>query len=107
MPYNIIEYIAIVLNAVDTVFNAVYNLREIAELADCPYIPVQMVALVYMVISKLPIFRSDIRRWLHRTPVDQTWLDLQHVFTEAHPELREMEASVDEIRCQQANAIVS
>ena len=66
-----------------------------------------MVDLAYIVISKLAIFRSDIRRWLYRNPVDQTWQDFQDVFTTAHQELRETEASVGEIGFQSANAIIS
>ena len=63
--------------------------------------------LKYIVIARQPIFRSDVRRWLRRLPGDQTWQDFQDVFTDAHQELRDTEASVDEIGFQSANAIVS
>ena len=62
---------------IDLIFNAVDDLREIAELATRPYTDIQMVDLGYMVLARQPIFRSDIRRWLRRDPADQTWADFQ------------------------------
>ena len=44
---------------------------EIAELAGRPYSPIQIVDLEYIVIAKHPIFRSDVRRWIHHLPDDQ------------------------------------
>ena len=74
MPYDIDELISVI-------FNTVNELREIAELANRPYINQQMVDLGYIMVSKLPIFRSDIRHWLWRDPADQSWQDFQDVFT--------------------------
>ena len=53
--YDIIELI-------DIIFNEVDDLREIAELAMRPYTEIQMVDLGYIILSKIHIFRSDIRR---------------------------------------------
>ena len=53
MSYNIDEPISVI-------FNAVNDLREIAELANRTYTNQQMVDLAYIVVSKLPTFRSDI-----------------------------------------------
>lgn len=100
MQYNIVEFI-------DVIFNEVYNLREIAELATRPYTDVQMVDLGYIVLSKLPIIRSNIRKWICHNPSDQTWLKFQATFTEVHQELRETDASVDEIDFQSTNTIIS
>ena len=100
MSYDIDEPISIIFEAVD-------DLREIAELANKPYTDQQMVDLAYIVVSKLPIFRSDIRRWLRRDPADQTWQDFQDVFSVAHQELRETESTIDDIGFQSANAIIS
>ena len=100
MPYDIVE-------PIDTIFDAVDDLREIAELANRPYTATQMVDLGYIVVSQLPLFRSDVRRWLRKDPADQGWIDFQDHFTTAHQELRETQASVDEIGFQSANAIVS
>ena len=63
MPYDITE-------PIDMIFNAVDDLREIAELAGRPYSLIQMVDLGYLVIAKQSIFRSDVRRWLRRLPGD-------------------------------------
>ena len=100
MSYDIDEPISLIFDAVD-------DLMEIAELANRPYINQQMVDLGYIAVSKQPIFRSDIRRWLRRDPVDQTWQDFQDAFTTAHQELRETELSMDELGYQSANAMVS
>ena len=59
--YDIIELI-------DIIFNEVDDLREIAELAMRPCIKVQIADLGYIILSNLPIFRSDIRRWIYRNP---------------------------------------
>ena len=90
MSYDITE-------PIDVIFNSVDDLREIAELAGRPYSPIQMVDLGYMVIVKQPIFRSDVRRWLRHLPGNQTWQDFQNVFTDAHHELMDTEAPVNEI----------
>ena len=100
MSYDINEPISLIFDAVD-------DLREIAELAIRPYSNQQMVDLGYIVVSRQPIFRSDIRRWLRREPVDQTWQDFQDVFTTAHQELRETESSMEEMGYQSANAMAS
>ena len=92
---------------IDVIFNDVDNLKEIADLAGRPYSLVQMVDLGYIVIAKQPIFRFGVRRWLRRPPEDQTWQDFQDVFTIAHQELRDTEASLNEIGFQSANAIVT
>ena len=77
MPYDIVE-------PIDTIFDAVDDLREIAELANRPYTATQMVDLGYIVVSQLPLFRSDVRRWLRKDPADQGWMDFQDHFTTAH-----------------------
>ena len=65
-----------------------------------------MVDLGYIILSKLPIFRSNIWKWIRCNPANQTWSDFQATFTEAYQELRGVEASVDKIGFQYANAIV-
>ena len=90
MCYDIIE-------PIDVIFNAVDNLREIADFAGRSYSLVQMVDLRNFLITKQLIFRSDVLCWLHHLPDDQTWQDFQDVFTVAHQELSNMEASVHDI----------
>ena len=90
MSYNINEPISVIFEAVD-------DLRKIAKLAKRPYTNQQMVDLGYIVVSKLPIFRSDIRRWLQRNPTNQSWQDFQDIFTTAHQEFRKTETSLDDM----------
>ena len=92
---------------IDAIFNAVDDLREIAELALKPYTNQQMVDLGYIVVSRLPVFRSDVRRWLRRDPADQTWTNFVDTFTTAHHELRKTNTSIDEIGYQSASVMVS
>ena len=58
-------------------------------------------------IAKQPTFRSDVRRWIRGLPGDQTWQDFQDFFTVTHQDLRDTEASINEIGSQLTNAIVT
>ena len=66
-----------------------------------------MIDLAYIVVNNLPLFRSDVRWWLRRAPVDQTWTHIQDHLTNVHQELRKADASVDEVVFQLTNIIFS
>ena len=66
-----------------------------------------MIDLGYIVVSCLPVFRADVRRWFRRDLADQPWADFVDAFTTAHQELCETNALLDEIGYQSANAMVS
>ena len=66
-----------------------------------------MVDLGYIVVSRLPVFRSDVRCWLCRDLIDQTWPNFIDAFTTTHQEPRKTNALVDEIGYQSANVMVS
>ena len=59
--------------SIDVIFTAVEDLQELAELAGRPFTPQQIVDIGYLIVLKHRIFRSDIRKWLRRVAVDQTW----------------------------------
>ena len=99
ISYDIDEIICIIYDTVD-------NLRDIVVLYNRTYTNQKMVDLGYIVVSKLLIFQLDIRRWLRRNPTDQSWQDFQDVFTTSHQELRETEASLDDMGYQSENAMV-
>ena len=91
---------------IDTIFNAVEDLCEVAELADSAYTPKQQVHIGYIIISKQRIFRADIRKWMRKSALDKTWTNFVDHFRTAHQELRDTDATVDELGYHSANAIV-
>ena len=91
----------------DIMYTSVKELRDLAEMASKPYTPEQLVDLGYMVVASQPVFRSDLRRWIHRTSANQTWIEFVNFFCEDHHELRETETSMDDLGYQSANVILS
>merc|ERR1719148_486318 len=85
---------------------AVEDLVEIGELVGRSYSPLQIVDLGYIVLAKNIIFRGDILKWVRRPEVDETMANFKLTFTDAHQELRDTDASVDELGFHSANAIV-
>ena len=54
MEYNLTK-------PIDIIFNAIYNLTDIIELAESQYFPTQVVDLAYMIVSAQSVVRSYIR----------------------------------------------
>jgi len=54
MSYDIVDPIDVILNDAD-------DLRKISKLSQRPYTPHQIADIGYIIISKLPIFRLDVR----------------------------------------------
>ena len=52
------------------------------------------------------IVRSDIRKWMRRPDLEKTWPNFKHEFIEAHQELRNTYATMDELSFYIANTIV-
>jgi len=61
-----------VSDPIDDIYNAVEDLCEIADLAETPYSPRQQVNIGYLIVNKLPIFRSDLRKWMRKPIADKT-----------------------------------
>ena len=95
-----------VSDPIDDIFNAVEDLCEIAEFADTPYSPRQQVNIGYLIVNRQPIFRGDVRKWMRKSLVDKTWIHFMAHFRQAHQELRDTDASMEELGYQSANAIV-
>ena len=91
---------------IDDIFNAVEDLCEITEFAKSPYTPRQKVNIGYLIVSKHPIFHSDIRIWMRKPMVEKTWLNFVSQFRQSHQELRDTDTSMAELGFQSANAIV-
>jgi hypothetical protein len=82
--YNMVYSIAL---PVDTVFDAVNNLRDLAEHAGSVLTNQQMIDLAYVVLSKEPIFQQDICLWNRKPPTDKTWDNILEHFRTAQTDL--------------------
>ena len=57
---------------IDDIFNSVEDPCEISELANCLYSARQQVTIGYLIVSRQPIFGSDVRRCMRKTTTDKT-----------------------------------
>ena len=92
---------------IDVVFSAVEDLIDIGKLSGRTYPSQQIVDLGNLVISKHRIFRSDIWKWMKHTFLQQTWATFKIDFTTAHQEIRDTDATVDELGLSSANEILA
>ena len=91
---------------IDVIFDAVEDLCEIADIAGTAYTPEQKVNIGFLIVSKQRVLRSDVRKWMRKPAADKTWLNFMTHFRQAHQELRDTDATVDELGYHSANAIV-
>ena len=89
------------------IFDMVDNQCKLEELAGKYYTPSQILDLAFLAISNYSSFRDNVRRWLCHPPTDQTYPDIVSFFQEVHVELHEIEASVNKLGFQLANAILT
>ena len=75
--YNMVYSIVL---PVDTVFNAVDDLVNLANHAGSALTNQQMIDLAYVVLSKEPIFQQDIHLWNCKPFADKIW-DNSHART--------------------------
>jgi hypothetical protein len=80
---------------VDTVFNAVDDLMDLAEHAGPALTNQQMIDLAYVVLSKEPIFQQDIRLWNRKPPTDKTWDNMLEHFRTAQTDLSALPTAGD------------
>ena len=106
--YDSVEAVKYLIDhPINIILFVVEDLIEIGELECRHYSPQQIVDLGYIIISKHQIFRSDIRKWMRRPLLQQTWPNFKSYFTVAHQELRNTDVTVDELGFSGANAIAS
>jgi hypothetical protein len=87
---------------IDTLFNQVIELSDVAEAAAIPYTVQQQMTLVYNILNRSGRMVQDIKEWNRTTPALKTWDNFKIHFRRAHMELRE--TSSDTIQAlQQAN----
>lgn len=89
---------------VDSVFNAIADLCELAEYANNQLTEQQKIALAYLIFSKHPILQQDVRAWNRRPAVEHTWPSMIDHFREAQADLCALPTAGD-IFNHQANSI--
>jgi hypothetical protein len=80
---------------VDTVFNAIDDLADLAEHANSALSPQQMMDLAYVIFAKHPILQQDLRTWNRMTIVQRTWANMITHFREAQEDLSSLPTAGD------------
>ena len=58
---------------IDTIFNQIEDLAELGELSARPFSDTQLTDFTFIIANKNRAFREDIRTWIRKTAVDQTF----------------------------------
>ena len=91
----------------DTVYMAIEDLMDMGEASNAPFTQRQAVNMAYNIISRTGRFTENIREWLRRPIIQQTWINFKRHFSAAHKELKKLGALQlhDTMQYQQANII--
>ena len=77
---------------IDTVFNAIIEVSELAEAAGIPYSEQQQITMCYNVLNRSGRMTQDIKEWNRRPALLKTWVEFRNFFRRVHAELRETES---------------
>jgi hypothetical protein len=80
---------------VDTVFNAIDDLADLAEHANSSLSHQQMMDLAYVIFAKHPILQQDLRSWNRMTIIQRTWANMITHFREAQEDLSSLPTAGD------------
>jgi hypothetical protein len=95
---------------VDTVFNTIDDLADLAEHARSPMTPQQMMDMAYVIFARQPILQQDLRLWNRRPVVERTWSNMLEHFRDAQSDLSSLPSAGDIFHQQpphQANAVAT
>jgi hypothetical protein len=95
---------------VDTVFNCIDDLSDLAEHASSPMTAQQMIDLAYVIFAKQTILQPDLRLWNRRPVAERTWTNMTTHFREAQIDLSSLPTAGDMFHQQpvhQANNVTS
>lgn len=95
---------------VDTVFNTIDDLADLAEHANSPMTPQQLVNMAYVIFARQPILQQDLRLWNRRPLIDRTWANMLDHFRDAQSDLSSLPNAGDVFHQQphhQANAVTT
>jgi hypothetical protein len=76
----------------------------LADAAQAPYMPAQIVAIAYNLIFSTGMFPDACRDWRRRPTVEQTWANFKTDMALAHQELRDSQVTSTQAGYQSANA---
>ena len=91
----------------NTVFNAINDLVEVAEVVGTPYLVTQIVNVAYIIISNNITFRSEIRKQSRCSPANQMWNQMKTFFAQDRQDLCGLDMAVYELGYFSADNIVS
>jgi hypothetical protein len=80
---------------VDTVFNAIDDLSDLAEHANSPLTQQQLIDLAYVIFAKQPILQQDLRLWNRKPLVERTWANMLTHFRDAQTDLSTLPTAGD------------
>lgn len=80
---------------VDTVFNAIDDLADLAEHANSAWTHQQMMDLAYVILAKHPILQQDLRAWNRMPKIHCTWANMIKHFREAQADLSSLPTAGD------------
>ena len=89
-----------ILLPVDTVFNSIDDLADLAGHANSPLTSQQMIDLAFVLLSKEPILQQDLRLWNRKPIQERTWPNMIMHFCEASPHSRRCFPSATCTPCQ-------
>ena len=95
---------------VDTVFNTIDDLVDLADHALSPMTPQQMIDMAYVIFARQPILQQDLRLWNRRPLADRTWANMLTHFREAQSDLSALPSAGDIYHQQpahQANTVAT
>ena len=72
---------------VDSVFDAIDELADLAEQAQTPWSHQHMMALAFMVLEKQPSLQYDLRVWNDKPTIHRTWATMNQHFCDAQKAL--------------------
>ena len=90
---------------VDTVFNTIDDLADLAEHALSPMTSQQMMDMVYVIFARQPILQQDLRLWNRRPPAERTWANMLTHFREAQSDLSSLPTAGDIFHQQPAHQV--
>jgi hypothetical protein len=95
---------------VDTIFNTIEDLADLAEHALSPMTAQQQIDMAYVIFSRDPILQQDIRLWNRRPVLDRTWPNMIEHFRDAQADLSALPTAADVFHQQpphQANSVAT
>jgi hypothetical protein len=92
---------------IESLFTQVEDAMEIADAANAPYSPEQIVNVAYNLVYSTGMFADACRDWRRRTAAEKNWANFKVDFTIAHSEYRDSQATANQAGYHSANAAIT